>query len=105
MICGVKMDNHQKKIISSFEDKLRHLFTLYRKLEKDNQELHQLYEEGKREKKRLEKELDELSNKYNHLKTALIINPNRQDVADTRRRISKLVREVDTCIKLLNDIE
>ena len=40
---------------------------------------------------------------YTNLKTATAISLNGSDVKETKLRLSKLVREVDKCIALLNE--
>ena len=46
---------------------------------------------------------DELEVSYTNLKTATAITLNGSDVKETKLRLSKLVREVDKCIALLNE--
>ena len=46
---------------------------------------------------------DELEVNYTNLKTATAISLNGSDVKETKLRLSKLVREVDKCIALLNE--
>ncbi|CCY57057.1 putative uncharacterized protein [Bacteroides eggerthii CAG:109] len=45
----------------------------------------------------------ELEINYTNLKTATTISLNGSDVKETKLRLSKLVREVDKCIALLNE--
>ena len=44
-----------------------------------------------------------LEDDYTNLKTAMTISLNGSDVKETKLRLSKLVREVDKCIALLNE--
>ena len=48
-------------------------------------------------------EYKELETSYTNLKTATTISLNGSDVKETKLRLSKLVREVDKCIALLNE--
>jgi translation elongation factor EF-Tu-like GTPase len=48
-------------------------------------------------------EYRELELNYTNLKTATTISLNGSDVKETKLRLSKLVREVDKCIALLNE--
>lgn len=100
--CGVVMTNQNKDLISSFEAKLRHLLFLYDKVKKENIKLQELLEEERRKNLELENKYKSLHGDYTHLKTALVINPDRSDIKETKDRLSKLVREVDKCIALLN---
>lgn len=96
------MGKKNEELISSFDAKLRHLLFLYDKVKEENINLQNLLAEEKRKNLELENKYKCLEGNYTHLKTALIINPNRKDIKDTRERLSKLVREVDKCIALLN---
>ena len=44
----------------------------------------------------------EAQHRYNLLKTARMIEVSGDDVKESRARLSKLIREVDKCIALLN---
>ena len=88
---GVVMTDEEKKLLSTFEARLRHLIYLHDELKRENAELKQLLE------------AKELENNYTNLKTATTISLNGSDVKETKLRLSKLVREVDKCIALLNE--
>ena len=47
-------------------------------------------------------EKNQLENQYSSLKNAMTISLDGGDVKATKQRLSKLVREVDKCIALLN---
>lgn len=96
------MINENQELISSFEAKLRHLLFLYDKVKEENINLQKLLAQEKRKYLELENKHRCLEGDYTHLKTALTINPNRKDIKETKERLSKLVREVDKCIALLN---
>ena len=84
---GVVMTDEEKKLLSTFEARLRHLIYLHDELKRENAELKQLLEAKEEE----------------YLKTATTISLNGSDVKETKLRLSKLVREVDKCIALLNE--
>ena len=46
--------------------------------------------------------LDRLQTDYANLKTAKMIDISSEDMKNAKSRLSKLVREVDKCIALLN---
>ena len=86
---GVVMTEEEKKLLKTFETQLRHLIYLH--------------DELKRENAKLKAQYDELEVSYTNLKTATAITLNGSDVKETKLRLSKLVREVDKCIALLNE--
>ena len=100
---GVVMTDEEKKLLSTFEARLRHLIYLHDELKRKNAELKQLLEEEKKENERILAEYKELERSYTNLKTATAISLNGSDVKETKLRLSKLVREVDKCIALLNE--
>jgi peptidoglycan hydrolase CwlO-like protein len=80
-------------------------------------ELIKLYDEKKRHIEELEKSLKEkdevirqnkqtieaLQAKYTNLHTASRLAENEAEFQNARKRVNKLVREVDICIALLNE--
>ena len=100
---GVVMTEEEKKLLSTFEARLRHLIYLHDELKRENAELKQLLEEEKKENERILAEYKELERSYTNLKTATTISLNGSDVKETKLRLSKLVREIDKCIALLNE--
>ncbi len=50
----------------------------------------------------LHSQVDRLRTDYANLKTAKMIDASGADMKDAKARLSKLVREVDKCIALLN---
>ncbi len=99
--CG--MTEEEKKLLSTFEARLRHLIYLHDELKRENAELKQLLERKKEENAKVWSDYKILETNYTNLKTATTISLNGSDVKETKLRLSKLVREVDKCIALLNE--
>ena len=100
---GVVMTEEEKKLLNSFETQLRHLIYLHDELKRENAELKKLLENEKLKNEKVQAQYDELEVSYTNLKTATAISLNGSDVEETKLRLSKLVREVDKCIALLNE--
>ena len=100
---GVVMTEEEKKLLNSFETQLRHLIYLHDELKRENAELKKLLENEKLKNEKAQAQYDELEVSYTNLKTATAISLNGSDVKETKLRLSKLVREVDKCIALLNE--
>lgn len=100
---GVVMTDGEKKLLSTFEARLRHLIYLHDELKRENAELKQLLEAKEEACKKIQADYNELEQNYMDLKTATTISLNGSDVKETKLRLSKLVREVDKCIALLNE--
>ena len=95
------MTEEDKKLLNTFEGKLRHFMYLYE--EQQNASLRQLLAEKEVEIAELQNSRKELEAMYTNLKTARIISINDNELRDTKQRLAKLVREVDKCIALLNE--
>ena len=97
------MTEEEKKLLSTFEARLRHLIYLHDELKRENAELKGLLKAEKEQNEKVLAEYKELKTNYTNLKTATTISLNGSDVKETKLRLSKLVREVDKCIALLNE--
>ena len=100
---GVVMTEEEKKLLKTFETQLRHLMYLHDELKRENAGLRKLLENEKLKNEKVQAQYDELEVNYTNLKTATAISLNGSDVKETKLRLSKLVREVDKCIALLNE--
>lgn len=92
-------------VIGNFESKLDRLMAAYRQLAQENAALREQLHRQSAELAEARDQYDELTDSYAKLKLAKIISVNDTEVGDTQRRLSKLVREVDRCIALLNASE
>lgn len=89
--------------MNDIEARLRHLAYLQTELKRENEGLKETLIAKERELERMREEYGALQSNYTNLKQARIIAARDSEVADTRQRLSKLVREVDKCIALLNE--
>ena len=97
------MTEEDKKLLNTFEGKLRHFMYLYEELKQENASLRQLLAEKEVEISELQNSRKELEVRYTNLKMARTISIHDKDINDTKQRLSRLVREVDKCIALLNE--
>ena len=96
------MTEEDKKVISTFEGKLRHFMYLYDELKQENAGLKHLLQKKEEEISHLKQDLKESEARYADLKTARTISLYDKDIKETKQRLSGLVREIDKCIALLN---
>ena len=89
-------------VIENFESKLNRLMDAYTQLSAENVALREQLTQQSVELAKVREQYDELTASYANLKLAKIISVNDSEIGDTRRRLLKLVREVDACIALLN---
>jgi len=97
------MTEEQLKFIDNFEFQVHQLFRLCDKLKEKNANLQSQLAAQKDVNESLAKENSQLKMKYDYLKIARMVSVNRDDFKATKNRLSKLVRDVDKCIALLNE--
>ena len=96
------MTDEEKKQLNDFETSLRHLIYLHDKLGREHAELQQLLLDKEEALSKLRSEYDQLNQSYMDLKSAMTMSLEGGDVRQTKQRLSKIVREVDKCIAMLN---
>ena len=97
------MTEEDRKLISSFEGKLRHFMFLHEELKQENANLKQLLMQKEKEILTLEQSQRDLEAQYTDLKMARTLSLYDKDIKETKQRLSGLVREIDKCIALLNE--
>ena len=86
----------------NFESKLSRLMDAYTQLKEENKQLRNTIEGQSVELDELRKQYASLTQSYTELKLAKVIGMGDSDIESAQRWLSKLVREVDKCIELLN---
>lgn len=99
---GVEMTEEDKKLLNIFEARLRHLMYLHDELKRENAAMKQLLNDKDKEIIKMKDNYKVLEDSYANLKIARMISINDSEIKDTKLRLSRLVREVDKCIALLN---
>ncbi|MBQ2121871.1 MAG: hypothetical protein II199_05175 [Bacteroidaceae bacterium] len=96
------MTQEEEKILRVFETRVRHLLLKYKEFESELQNLQQqiLHQQG--ELSALQDQNVSLKKSYDTLKMAKMIEVSGDDVQDAKKKLSKLIRDVDKCIALLN---
>ena len=97
------MTEEQSKLVANFEARVRQLMFLCDELKQKNAVLEKGLVNEVEKTQSLEEEITRLNLKYDNLKIARIISVKQDDFRGAKKRLSKLVREVDKCIALLNE--
>lgn len=96
------MIERDKKLLAEFELKMKQLMYLCDTLKLENKALKETLSEKEKEIENLTFEVDMLKNKYDNLKFARSLSSsNEEEVQASKKRLSKLVRDVEKCIALL----
>ena len=96
------MTAQEEQALHLFETRVRQLILSYQKLAKDNQRLHQELVEKQQALDEALAQNQQLNMDYNNLKLARMMTVSGEDLQSAKNRLSKLIREVDKCIALLN---
>ncbi len=96
------MTKEEEKNLQILETRVRQLILAYKEMIAERQQLHEVVRSKENKIAELENENHRLRAEYDTLKMAKIIEVSSDDVKATRARLSKLAKEVDKCIALLN---
>lgn len=97
------MTDDQKKKLSVFEDRVRALMFLCDTLRSEIASLKDQLSEEETKLRAANEKIQELSSQYDNLKIARVVTINQGEISNAKKKLSKLVREVDRCIALLNE--
>ncbi len=96
------MTAEEKRLLDAFEVRFHHLLYKYERLKQKNEDLRSSVHQREEAIKELTRNNQILEAKYTNLKLAKVISINDEEAKDAKLKISRLVREVDKCIALLN---
>ena len=96
------MTDEKKKLLNDLEFRVKQVMFLCDTLREDNALLRTQLDSTSDQLKVKVEQLDQLTKKYDSLKVARTITAASVDVDAAKEKLSKLVREVDKCINLLN---
>lgn len=96
------MTAEEEKILHLFETHVRQLIIKHKDTLEHNKKLNQALTEEKTRVQELEQRIATLEQQYANLKMAKMIEITTAENQAARKRINKLIREIDKCIALLN---
>lgn len=97
------MTEDHKRLLAVFEVRVLDLMGFCNQQKQKINELEESLIEKDNELKQAIKTIEELNAKYDNMLMAHIISTNEKEMKSARTRLSRLVREVDKCIALLNE--
>ncbi|MBR4239404.1 MAG: hypothetical protein IKQ03_08365 [Prevotella sp.] len=92
-----------EKTLTLFATRIRQMILQYKDVKKENSELYAMVDERDARIKQLEAQLTQAQNDYNSLKMAKMIEITDSDLESSKKRLSKLIRDVNKCITLLSE--
>ena len=97
------MTNRYEELIRAFEIKLRKLISEYKSLQAQNAQLKADLERKQTDLMLAHQEVLELRKNYDHLQTARNLGVSETEKAESKQQITKMVREIDKCLALLDE--
>lgn len=97
------MTDDQKKLLAVFEVRIHDLVALCNQQKQEIKKLTNVLTSKDEELKQAVGMIKELEAKCDSMLTARIVSAKEKEVKSAKMRLSKLVREVDKCIALLNE--
>jgi chromosome segregation ATPase len=97
------MIDDQKRLLAVFEVRVRDLLDICNRQKQKINELACSLESKDKELGQAMQTINELKAKCDSILTARIVSATEQEVKSAKMRLARLVREVDTCIALLNE--
>lgn len=92
-----------EKTLTLFTTRIRQMILQYKDTKRENDSLYAMVDERDAKIKQLEARLDQVRKDYNSLKMAKMIEISTTDLDVAKKRLSKLIRDVNKCITLLNE--
>lgn len=96
------MTAEEDALLRTLEARVTQMALEYKALKDRYATLSRIMEEKNATIAALHSQVDRLQTDYANLKTAKMIDISSEDMKNAKSRLSKLVREVDKCIALLN---
>jgi len=90
-----------EQTLATFETRVRQMILRFQELKKENEELYLMVGKNEQDIKALQGQLAQAANDYNALKMAKMIEITDGDLQGAKERLSKLIRDVNKCISIL----
>ena len=97
------MTNRYEELINAFEKRLRKLISEYKSLQEQNAILKAELDRKQTDLMHAYQEVLELRKNYDHLQIARNLGGSETEKAESKQRITKMVREIDKCLALLDE--
>ncbi len=75
----------------------------FKELQKENEELSAMLEKSEKDIEDIRKQLEAKQSDYDSLKMSKMIEISDGDIASSKERLSRLIRNVNKCIAILSD--
>lgn len=91
-----------EKLINTFATRVRQMLLQYQELKKENAGLYAMVDERDRRLREVDEKLSCVRRDYETLKMAKMLEVTDGDLETSRKRVNKLIRDINKCITLLS---
>ena len=95
--------NANEKTLNTFATRVRQMILQYEELKNENSDLYALVAQHEEEIKDLQSQLRQEQENYRTLKMAKRLEVTDGDMEVAKKRVTKLIRDVNKCITLLSE--
>lgn len=95
--------NANEKTLNTFATRVRQMILQYEELKNENSDLYALVAQYEEEIKDLQSQLRQEQENYRTLKMAKMLEVTDGDMEVAKKRVTKLIRDVNKCITLLSE--
>ena len=95
--------NATEKTINTFTTRVRQMILRFNEIKTENSELYAMVDERDQKIKELEAMLTQANADYESLKMAKMLEVTDGDLEGAKKKVAKLIRDVNKCITLIND--
>lgn len=95
--------NSNEQTLTVFQTRILQLILQFQALKKENEELYAMLYKNEKDISDLKEKLIQASNDYDSLKMAKMVQITDGDLETAKKRLSKLIRDVNKCIAVLSE--
>lgn len=103
LLIDISMTAEQERLLKNFETRVRQTMLRCEELQKENNRLVEALADKEAAYATMAKDLDIITKKYDDLKLAKSMAGRNSEWQEARQELSKLVREINACIALVNE--
>lgn len=95
--------NANEQTLNLFTTRMRQMILQYKNTVKDNRDLYAMVEEQEKTINELKAQLAQAQRDYESLKMAKMLEVTSGDLETAKKRVAKIIRDVNKCITLLGE--
>lgn len=103
LLIDISMTAEQERLLKNFETRIRQTMLRCEELQKENDRLSEALADKEAAYATMAEALDKVTKKYDDLKLAKSMAGRHGEWQEARQELSKLVREINACIALVNE--